>query len=105
MTKMAEVKKQQPSEAELIKLGQKYLENNDKQRQRAYKYFETKREDPDFIERGREARRRYYHNHREKIREALNKKYKEDKEYYNKIRTEAKARYAEKKSSTKSNIN
>ena len=91
---MAEVDK-----AELIKLGEKYLLNNEKQRARSYKYFDSKRNDAECIEKMREARRRYYYKNRQRIRETMNNRYREDTEYYNKIRSSAKEKYAEKKKS------
>lgn len=65
----------------LIKYGEKYLNNHEKQKIRSLNYYNKMKNDPEFLRKRREQKQIYYQNNKDKINEKRTEKYKNDEEY------------------------
>lgn len=76
----------------LLKLGERFLKDYEKQKLRSSIYYNKMKNDPDFIQKRKEQKQRYYQNNKEKINQYKQDKYKHDDEFKAKKR-EADRRY------------
>ncbi len=68
-------------EQDLIKLGEKYLMEAETKRKRAYAFYQTIKDNPEYKEQARQKKKEYYIQNRERLRERDKLRYQDDKEF------------------------
>jgi|DEB0MinimDraft_10_1074344.scaffolds.fasta_scaffold84971_2 hypothetical protein len=76
----------------LLKLGERFLNDYEKQKIRSLNYYNKMKNDPDFLQKRREQKQLYYQNNKDKINQHKYDRYKNDEQYKEKKR-EADRRY------------
>jgi len=76
----------------LLKLGERFLNDYEKQKKRSLNYYNKMKNDPDFLQKRREQKQLYYQNNKDKLNQYKYDKYKND-EHYKEKKREADRRY------------
>ena len=77
----------------LIKLGERFLNDYERQKIRSLNYYNKMKNDPDFLQQRREQKQIYYQNNKDKINQYKYDKYKNDDHYKQKKREADKVYY------------
>ena len=80
------------TEQELIKLGEKYLIEVEIKRKRAYAFYQTIKDNPEYKEQARQKKKEYYIQNRERLRERDKLRYQDDKEFKEGLKNKYKER-------------
>ena len=89
---MTTIKAETINNDKLLKMGEKYLNNYEKQKIRSLNYYNKMKNDPDFLQKRREKKQIYYQNNKDKIYQYKLDKYQNDEDYKEK-KKEADRRY------------
>ena len=79
-------------EQDLIKLGEKYLIEAEIKRKRAYAFYQTIKDNPEYKEQARQKKKEYYIQNRERLRERDKLRYQDDKEFKEGLKNKYKER-------------
>ncbi len=79
-------------EQDLIKLGEKYLIEAEIKRKRAYAFYQTIKDNPEYKEHARQKKKEYYLQNRERLRERDKLRYQDDKEFKDVLKNKYKER-------------
>ena len=69
------------AEQDLIKLGEKYLLEQDIKRKRAYAFYQNVKDNPEYKEQARQRKKEYYIQNRDRLRERDKLRYQNDTEF------------------------
>jgi len=80
------------TEQELIKLGEKYLLECEIKRKRAYAFYQTVKDNPEYKEQARQKKKEYYIQNRDRLRERDKLRYQNDIEFKEGLKNKYKER-------------
>ena len=80
------------TEQDLIKLGETYLLETEIKRKRAYAFYQTVKDNPEYKEQARQKKKEYYIQNRDRLRERNKLRYQNDVEFKDGLKNKYKER-------------